>query len=61
MLKPDAVPTILPLIHLLSTESYVRPDVLTELLDEKEPDSMEAEFLKPVTTRDIGIQWGKIT
>ena len=32
-----------------------------ELLAEKEPDSSKAEFLEPVTTRDVGIQCGKIT
>ena len=69
MLKPDAVPTVFafnspPKQRKLSEARLSRAEhkaVVGELLAEKEPDSSEAEFLEPVTTRDVGIQCGKIT
>ena len=68
-LKPDAVPTVFafnspPKRRKLSEARLSRAEhkaVVGELLAEKEPDSSEAEFLEPVTTRDVGIQCGKIT
>ena len=69
MLKPDAVPTVFafnlpPKRRKLSEARLSRAEhkaVVGELLAEKEPDSSKAEFLEPVTTRDVGIQCGKIT
>ena len=53
-----------PKYRKLSEARLARPKhnaVVAELLGEKEPDRSEAEFLKPATTRDVGIQCGKIT
>ena len=68
-LKPDTVPTVLafnspPKCRTLSEARLAGVEhkaVVGELLGEKEPNSNEAEFLKPVTTQDTGIQCGKIT
>ena len=68
-LKPDAVLTVLafnsPPKHRKLSEARLgkakHKAVVTELLGEKESDSTKAEYLKPVTTRDVGIQCGKIT
>ena len=69
-LKPDAVPTVFafnspPKHRKLSEARQAKAQhkaVVNELLDNSTGESAEAEFIEPIiTTRDIGVQCGKIT
>ena len=65
-LKPDAVPTVFafnsPPKRRKLSEARQAKAVVNELLGDSTGESAEAESIEPIiTTRDIGVQCGKIT
>ena len=65
-LKPDAVPTVFafnspPKCRKLRQARAQHKAIVKKLLGDSTGESAEAEFLEPITTRDVGIQCSKIT